>query len=84
MTLPDLLRRDLDVVFVGINPSVYSAERGHYFARGSNRIGGSRNYKYEPIHCTTCYSRYFGAGGRIRLSRNLHDAIASARPAAAG
>ena len=38
MTLPDLLRRDLDVVFVGINPSVYSAERGHYFARGSNRF----------------------------------------------
>jgi double-stranded uracil-DNA glycosylase len=37
-TLPDLLRRDLDVVFVGINPSVYSAERGHYFARGSNRF----------------------------------------------
>jgi len=38
VTLPDLLRRDLDVVFVGINPSVYSAERGHYFARGSNRF----------------------------------------------
>jgi TDG/mug DNA glycosylase family protein len=38
VTLPDLLRDGLDVVFVGINPSVYSAERGHYFARGSNRF----------------------------------------------
>jgi TDG/mug DNA glycosylase family protein len=28
----------LDVVFVGINPSVYSVERGHYFARASNRF----------------------------------------------
>jgi TDG/mug DNA glycosylase family protein len=28
----------LDVVFVGINPSVFSVERGHYFARGSNRF----------------------------------------------
>jgi TDG/mug DNA glycosylase family protein len=28
----------LDVVFVGINPSVYSAERGHYFARLSNKF----------------------------------------------
>ncbi len=28
----------LDVVFVGINPSVYSAERGHYFARPGNRF----------------------------------------------
>jgi TDG/mug DNA glycosylase family protein len=38
LTLPDLLHNDLEVVFVGINPSVYSAERGHYFARGSNRF----------------------------------------------
>lgn len=28
----------LDVVFVGINPAVYSVERGHYFARASNRF----------------------------------------------
>lgn len=28
----------LDVVFVGINPSIYSVERGHYFARASNRF----------------------------------------------
>jgi TDG/mug DNA glycosylase family protein len=37
-TLPDLLREALDVVFVGINPSIYSAERGRYFARASNRF----------------------------------------------
>ncbi len=37
-TLPDLLRDALDIVFVGINPSVYAAERGHYFARPSNRF----------------------------------------------
>jgi len=38
VTLPDLLREELDVAFVGINPSIYSAERGHYFARTSNRF----------------------------------------------
>lgn len=38
MTLPDLLSEGLDVAFVGINPSVYSAERGRYFARASNRF----------------------------------------------
>jgi TDG/mug DNA glycosylase family protein len=32
------LRASLDVVFVGINPSVYSAEHGHYFARPGNRF----------------------------------------------
>ena len=37
-TLPDLLRPDLAVVFVGINPSRYSVERGHYFARPTNRF----------------------------------------------
>jgi TDG/mug DNA glycosylase family protein len=35
-TLPDVLAPGLDLVFVGINPSVYSAERGQYFARPSN------------------------------------------------
>jgi TDG/mug DNA glycosylase family protein len=38
VTLPDLLSEALDVAFVGINPSLYSAERGHYFARASNRF----------------------------------------------
>ncbi|HXQ50551.1 MAG TPA: mismatch-specific DNA-glycosylase [Stellaceae bacterium] len=37
-TLPDLLRDGLDIVFVGINPSLYSVERGHYFARRANRF----------------------------------------------
>jgi G:T/U-mismatch repair DNA glycosylase len=30
-TLPDLLRDGLAVVFVGINPSLYSVAQGHYF-----------------------------------------------------
>src|SRR5713226_677049 len=37
-TLPDLLREGLDVVFVGINPSIFSAMHRHYFARRSNRF----------------------------------------------
>ena len=37
-TLPDLLAAGLDVVFVGINPSLYSVEQGHYFARRTNRF----------------------------------------------
>jgi double-stranded uracil-DNA glycosylase len=36
--LPDLLADDLDLVFVGINPSLYSAQKGHYFARPTNRF----------------------------------------------
>jgi TDG/mug DNA glycosylase family protein len=37
-TLPDLLRHGLELVFVGINPSVYSVAQGHYFARRINRF----------------------------------------------
>jgi TDG/mug DNA glycosylase family protein len=37
-TLPDLLADGLRVVFVGINPGLYSASRGHYFARSTNRF----------------------------------------------
>jgi TDG/mug DNA glycosylase family protein len=37
-TLDDLLAEALDVAFVGINPSIFSAQRGHYFARATNRF----------------------------------------------
>ena len=37
-TLPDLLREGLRLVFVGINPSVFSVAQGHYFARRINRF----------------------------------------------
>ncbi len=35
-TLPDYLRPGLDVVFVGANPGLVSAEKGHYYARKGN------------------------------------------------
>ena len=38
LTLPDLLREELGVAFVGINPSSYSAAHGRYFARPTNRF----------------------------------------------
>jgi TDG/mug DNA glycosylase family protein len=37
-TLPDLLQAGLAIVFVGINPSLYSVQQGHYFARSTNRF----------------------------------------------
>ena len=38
VTLPDHLRQGLDILFVGLNPSQYSAEVGHYFANPRNRF----------------------------------------------
>ena len=37
-TLPDYLRPGLDIVSIGINPSVYSVEKGYAFARPGNRF----------------------------------------------
>jgi TDG/mug DNA glycosylase family protein len=37
-TVPDVLARGLDVVFVGINPGLWSGALGHHFARPGNRF----------------------------------------------
>lgn len=42
-TLPDLLKPRLSLVFVGLNPSEYSAREGHYFANPRNRFWDAFN-----------------------------------------
>ncbi|HEX8099510.1 MAG TPA: G/U mismatch-specific DNA glycosylase, partial [Actinomycetota bacterium] len=37
-TIPDVIGPDLNVLCVGINPSLYSAAVGHHFARPGNRF----------------------------------------------
>jgi TDG/mug DNA glycosylase family protein len=37
-TIPDVIAPDLRLLFVGINPSLYSAAVGHHFARPGNRF----------------------------------------------
>lgn len=37
-TIPDVIAKYLDVLFTGINPSLYSAVVGHHFARPGNRF----------------------------------------------
>lgn len=37
-TLPDIIAPDLQVLFCGINPSLYSVAVGHHFARPGNRF----------------------------------------------
>lgn len=38
LTLPDYLRPGLKLVFIGLNPGLYSAQMGKYFARRTNRF----------------------------------------------
>lgn len=37
-TVPDVIAPNLDILFCGINPSLYSAAVGHHFARPGNRF----------------------------------------------
>ena len=41
--LPDILAPDLDVLFCGINPGLYSAAVGYHFARPGNRFWAALN-----------------------------------------
>ena len=66
-TLPDLLRDNLDVIFVGINPSTYSVLQGHYFARKTNRFWPA--FSQSAISLAACQ-----ALGVERLEP-LHDAM---------
>jgi TDG/mug DNA glycosylase family protein len=38
LTVPDVVRQGLEVLFVGINPGLYSGAVGHHFARPGNRF----------------------------------------------
>ena len=42
-TLMDYLEKELDIVFVGLNPSTYSVQQGHYFANPRNRFWAALN-----------------------------------------
>lgn len=50
-TLPDHLLHGLALVLIGINPGLYSVERGHYFARVTSRFwpAFSASKLSEPI-----------------------------------
>ena len=65
-TLPDLLRNGLKVVFVGINPGLYSAAQGHYFARRTNR--------FWPAFSRSVLSRKARLGLNLSMLGPEHDA----------
>jgi TDG/mug DNA glycosylase family protein len=65
MTLPDYLRPGLKLVFIGINPGLYSVERGHYFARSTSR--------FWPAFSTSASSEAVRRGLGVKLLRPEHD-----------
>lgn len=65
-TLPDVIAPDLNILFSGINPSLYSAAVGHHFARPGNRfwkalhLAGFTERLLSPFEDHTLLDRGFG------------------------
>lgn len=66
-TLPELLAPELDIVFVGINPSLYAVARGHYFARPQNR--------FWPAFSRSRISETMRSEVGVSLLRPEHDVL---------
>src|SRR5690349_6945376 len=65
-TLPDYLAPGLDLVFIGINPGLYSVEKGHYFARSTSR--------FWPAFSASKLSEQVRKGLNVTMLRPEHDA----------
>ena len=59
-TLPDYLRKNLDLVLIGLNPGLYSAQIGQYFARKQNRF-------WTALSASGLVPEPVGAGDEKRL-----------------
>lgn len=65
-TVPDVIAKDLRVLFCGINPGLYSGATGHHFARPGNRFwpalhaGGFTERLLSPFEERELLSRGYG------------------------
>src|SRR5947209_14936615 len=57
-SLPDLLAPGIELLFVGINPSLYSARAGHYYARPGNMFWRCLHERSEE-HTSELQSRQY-------------------------
>jgi TDG/mug DNA glycosylase family protein len=64
--IPDHLKPNLDILFVGYNPSVRSGETGHHYANPNNRFwtilhkSGLTSRKYKPQEDTQLLALGYG------------------------
>jgi TDG/mug DNA glycosylase family protein len=78
--LPDLISKNLKVLFVGYNPGLTSAEVGHHYANRSNRFwkllyeSGLTPYMYKPKEDVKLLNLGFGSTNLVnRESKNADE-----------
>ena len=82
-TIPDVLGPDLDVVFVGINPGLWSGAVGHHFARPGNRfwkaLHGSEftNRRLDPSEDASLLERNLGVTNLVARTTATADELSA-------
>jgi TDG/mug DNA glycosylase family protein len=76
--VPDVIRPDLRVLFVGINPSLYSGAVGHHFARPGNRFWRVLHAAGFTDRVVSPYDERTLLGRRIGVTNLVNRATASA------
>src|SRR6187397_823968 len=83
-SIPDLVAADLDVLFVGINPGLYSAATGHHFSRPGNRFwpalhrSGFTNRQLHPSEQVELLKAGYGITNLVNRGTATADELAPA------
>ena len=82
-TVPDLIAPGLSVLFVGINPGLYSGAVGHHFARPGNRFwkvlhtAGFTDAVVSPFEERLLLERGFGITNIVRRTTAAADELSA-------
>ena len=79
--IPDLVAQDLIVLFVGINPGLYTAAIGHHFGRPGNRFwpalhqGGFTPRLFSPFESSLLLDLKFGITNVVKRATARADEL---------
>lgn len=79
--VPDIIAPDLKVLFVGINPGLYTAAIGHHFGRPGNRFwpalhaGGFTKQLVSPFDEHKLLARGYGITNLVSRATNMADEL---------
>jgi TDG/mug DNA glycosylase family protein len=89
-TVPDVIARNLSVLFCGINPGLYSAYSGHHFARPGNRFwpalhaGGFTPRLFQPSEERQLLALGYGITNVVERASAAADELSVAELTAGG
>jgi double-stranded uracil-DNA glycosylase len=89
-TVPDIIAPNLQILFCGINPGLYSAYSGHHFARPGNRfwpalhLGGFTPRQFSPAEEQELLPLGYGITNLVQRASATADELTKEELAAGG